>query len=180
MFDTALSAAVGQVEVTIANIQAIANTTLPAAETDVTTKSNGFRSLTLPPDKFGDVPIARALAEQHQAAHKVFVETVEGVIKDLQEFRQNLLDSMKAHENTDDSVHSTLTALGARYRDHTYHSDENWKRERQAQGDKLATNSEATHATDVAGTTGTEPGTDTGAQTDGQTADPAPTNDRGF
>ena len=176
MFDTALSAAVGQVEVTIANIQDIANTTLPAAETDVTTKSSWFRSLTLPPDKFGDVPVARALAEQHQAAHKVFVETVEGVIKDLQEFRQNLLDSMKAHENTDDSVHSTLTALGARYRDHTYHSDQAWQRERKAQGDHLATNSEGTHAAHAAGTTGT----DTGAQTDGQAADPAPSSDRGF
>jgi hypothetical protein len=173
MFDTALVAAVGQVEVTIEKIQAIANSTLPDAETDVTTKSHGFRSLTLPPDAFGEVPIARALGAQHEAAHQVFVETVEGVIKDLQEFRQNLLDSMKAHENNDDAVHGILTALSSRYQGHHYHSDENWLRGRREQGTKLETDNDVTPSANDAGQDGTS--------TEGQTApDVTPPNDRDF
>ena len=166
MWDSGLIAAVGQVEVTIDKIQRIANTTLPDAESDVTSKSHGFRDLTLSTDSFGEVPAARALGQQHQAAHQVFVETVQGVIADLQEFRQNLLDSMKAHESNDDAVHATLLALGNRYHDHTYHSDQNWMRGRREQGAHLQTQGQATPAADDTGAGPDSPGT-TGAGPDG-------------
>lgn len=129
--------AVDRVEVAIDKVTAIANAKLPGVESEVTQTSTDFRNLTLEQASFGHDPFAQALARQHQAAHEVFVKTVQGVITDLQEFRQKLLDSMKAHENTDDSVHAALVSLGRKYDGHTYHSNENWERARREQGANL-------------------------------------------
>ena len=132
-----IGAAVHTVDVAIDKVTAIANAKLPGVESEVTQTSTDFRNLTLEQASFGEDPLALELAKQHQAAHEVFVETVQGVITDLQEFRQKLLDSMKAHENNDDSVHAALISLGKKYDGHTYHSDENWERARREQGDNL-------------------------------------------
>jgi len=140
MFDSAaVGAAVGAVEVTIEKVTAIANAALPQAESEVTSSTTGFRNLSLSPGSFGDVPLAQELGQQHEAAHRVFVETVEGVLQDLQEFRQKLLDSMKSHANTDDAAHAALLALGRTYDGHQFHSDENWNRGRQEERERLET-----------------------------------------
>jgi hypothetical protein len=132
-----MGTAVGAIDVAISRVTAIANSVLPSAESEVTTASTSFRNLTLPPASFSEVPLAQQLGEQHQAAHQVFRDTVEGVIDDLVEFRQKLLDSMKSHENNDDAVHAALASLGRRYDGHVYHSQENYERARQEQGDRL-------------------------------------------
>lgn len=132
-----MGAAVGLIDVAIANVTAIANSTLPGAESEVTTTTTDFRNLTLPVSAFSEVPLAQQLGQQHQAAHQVFKLTVDGVIDDLVEFRQKLLDSMKSHQSTDDSAHAALSALGRRYHGHVYHSQENYVRALKEQGDRL-------------------------------------------
>lgn len=172
-----VSSAVNSVEVAIDKVTAIANAKLPGVESEVTQASTDFRNLTLEQASFGHDPLAQALAKQHQAAHEVFVETVQGVITDLQEFRQKLLDSMKAHENTDDAAHAALVALGRKYDGHTYHSHENYERARREQGENLGTPVEpapapqdtpdgAVPATGETTTTDSPaPSTDTGSET---------------
>lgn len=136
----ALTEAVGIVDVAIDRVTAIANAKLPGAEDEVTSSTSEFRSFTPDTSSFSEVPLAQELAHQHRAAHQVFVETIDGVIADLQEFRQTLLDSMRAHENTDDAAHAALLSLGRSYQDdHEFHSDQNYDQGRQEQGDKLRT-----------------------------------------
>lgn len=136
----ALTEAVGIVDVAIDRVTAIANAKLPGAEDEVTTSTSEFRSFTPDTSSFSEVPLAQELALQHQAAHQVFVETIDGVIADLQEFRQTLLDSMKAHENTDDAAHAALLSLGQTYQDdHEFHSERNYEQGRLEQGNHLLT-----------------------------------------
>ncbi len=136
----ALTEAVGIVDVAIDRVTAIANAKLPGAEDEVTSSTSEFRSFTPDTSSFSEVPLAQELAQQHQAAHQVFVETVDGVIADLKEFRQRLLDSMKAHENTDDAAHAALLSLGRAYEgDHEFHSEQSYEQGRQEQGDNLRT-----------------------------------------
>src|SRR6476620_6112829 len=92
-----LAASVHTVEVTIEAIRDIANSTLPKAETDAAHS--------------GTSPLGKELGHQHKGAHEVFVETIEGTIKDLQDFRQKLLDAMNNHENTDDAAQQLLLGI---------------------------------------------------------------------
>jgi hypothetical protein len=184
MFDTAaVGAAIGAVEVTIEKVTAIAQTALPQAESEVTTSSTGFRNLSVSLGSFGDVPLAQELAQQHEAAHRVFVETVEGVLKDLQEFRQKLLDSMKSHSNTDDAAQAALLALGRKYDGHQFHSDENWNRSRQEQAESLETShgGSAPQPHDSGAGAPTGPGTEAGgAQPEPAVAEQPPTEHGAF
>ncbi len=50
------------------------------------------------------------------------METINGTIKDLQDFRQKLLDAMDNHESTDDAAQDMLLSISKKYDGHTYHS----------------------------------------------------------
>lgn len=171
----ALTEAVGIVDVAIDRVTAIANAKLPGAEDEVASSTSEFRSFTPDTSSFSEVPLAQELAHQHQAAHQVFVETVDGVIADLKEFRQRLLDSMKAHENTDDAAHAALLSLGRTYEDHHhFHADQSYDQGRQEQATKLATSQSGatgTHVLDSVSTPAQQDGAD--AQVPTQPAAPA-------
>lgn len=132
-----MGTAVGAVDVTISRVVAIANAKLPGAEDDVSTHARAFQDMPVTVADFGDVPDARELGEQHEAARQVFEETIQGVLRDLREFRAALLECMKNHEATDDSVQSALLALGSRYAGHRYHSAEDNRESRREQGSRL-------------------------------------------
>lgn len=132
-----MGAAVGAVDVTISRVTAIANAKLPGAEDDVTTHARAFRSMPVTAADFGDVPIAQELAEHHEAARAVFDDTIQGVLRDLKEFRAALLECMKNHEATDDSVQTALLSLSSRYTGHRYHSTQDNRQSRREQGSRL-------------------------------------------
>ena len=54
------------------------------------------------------------------------METIEGTIKDLQDFRQKLLDAMKSHESTDDAAQQVLLGISKKYDGHEYHSSQQY------------------------------------------------------
>src|SRR6476659_9593286 len=110
-----LAASVHTVEVTIDAIRDIANSTLPKAETDASHSGTSFKNLSLDVAAFGASPLGKELGHQHKGAHEVFVETIDGTIKDLQDFRQKLLDAMNNHENTDDAAQQLLLGISKRY-----------------------------------------------------------------
>ncbi len=132
-----MGAAVGAVDVTISRVTAIANAKLPGAEDDVTTHARAFRDMPVTVADFSQVPAAQELGEHHEAARQVFDETIQGVLSDLKEFRAALLECMKNHEATDDSVQTALLSLGSRYADHHYHSTRNNRESRIEQGSRL-------------------------------------------
>jgi hypothetical protein len=137
--DMALAAAAHDVEVTIDAIREIANSTLTKAETDASHSSSSFKNLTLDVSAFGASPLGKELGHQHQGAHEVFVETIEGTIKDLQDFRQKLLDAMKNHESTDDAAQQLLLSISKKYDGHTYHSSQSYDQARHDQAENLTT-----------------------------------------
>ncbi|MEO5653836.1 MAG: hypothetical protein ABIN79_06920 [Marmoricola sp.] len=129
--------AAGQVQVVIAEIEAIARKSLPAAEDDASLATQDFRNLELDPSSFGEVPIARNLGIQHGAAHEVFVSTVDAVLQDLRDFAATLSASMKAHQATDEGVHSALAAVSVQYRDHGSKAAKEFEKKLIEQGDAL-------------------------------------------
>ena len=69
----------------------------------------------------------------------MFVETIDGTIKDLQDFRQKLLDAMKNHESTDDAAQQLLLSISKKYDGHTYHSSQSYDRALHDQAENLTT-----------------------------------------
>ena len=132
------AAAAGAVEVTIERIQQIANTQVAAMADNARSQEQAFRNLDVSASAFSEVPEARALAEQHRAAQQVFAETIKGILTDLEEFRDALVVSARAHESTDDAAYAALTALGNRYTStEALHSEESYQGERAEQGEAL-------------------------------------------
>lgn len=164
----AISDAVGVVDVAIDRVTAIANAKLPGAEDEVTQSTRAFRDFTPPTTSFGEVPLAQELARQHHAAHQVFVETVDGVIADLRDFRQKLLDSMKSHQNTDDAAHAALLSLSRSYdANHTFHAEQVYDQGRAEQGANLRTSHDGAPTQSDSGAQTTQPAPE---------ADPAPSS----
>jgi hypothetical protein len=100
--DVPAGAISGQIEITIEAIRRIARENMTAMQDNAEGQSRDFRTLDLPPSAFGQVPIAQTVGAQHQAAHEVFMTTIDGVIADLQHFASNLEASCAAHEATDE------------------------------------------------------------------------------
>lgn len=130
--------AAGAVEVTIERIQQIANTQVAAMAENARSQERAFRNLDVSASAFSEVPEARALAEQHRAAQQVFAETIKGILTDLEEFRDALVLSARAHESTDDAAYAAMTALGSRYTStEALHAHEQYQGERAEQGEAL-------------------------------------------
>lgn len=130
--------AAGAVEVTIDRIRQIANTQVATMAENTRSQEQAFRNLDVSASAFSEVPEARALAEQHRAAHQVFVETINGILTDLELFRDALVGSAQAHESTDDAAYAALTALGSRYTSpDALHSEASYEGERAEQGEAL-------------------------------------------
>ena len=168
--DMALAAAAHDVEVTIDAIREIANSTLTKAETDASHSSTSFKNLTLDVSAFGASPLGKELGHQHLGAHEVFVETITGTIKDLQDFRQKLLDAMANHESTDDAAQDMLLSISKKYDGHTYHSSQSYDRALHDQAQNLTTSSASDQATR---STAVPPPTSDGAPTPATPAEPS-------
>lgn len=100
--DVPAGAVSGQIEITIDAIRRIARDNMTAMQDNATSQSSDFRALDLPPSAFGQVPIAQTVGQQHQAAHQVFMDTIDGVIADLETFAANIEASCNAHEAADE------------------------------------------------------------------------------
>ena len=137
--------AIETIEVTISAVLEIANS-LSDAETDVNHASTSFKNLTLDVGAFGHSPLGQELGHQHRGAHEVFVETIQGVVADLRDFQQNLRDSMKSHEATDDSAEALLLGLAKKYDGHTYNADANYDQGLHDQAENLTTSNTHTPA----------------------------------
>lgn len=127
-------AAAQQIEMTIQAVKDIANQTMGELETRASDSRTKFQALDLPARAFGEVPLGLALARHHDAAHQVFLETINGVVKDLEDFAQKLRDTASSNEARDEEVETALVALGNRYQDHNFQADENYDRTVVAQG----------------------------------------------
>ncbi|HET8604855.1 MAG TPA: hypothetical protein VFM09_13070 [Marmoricola sp.] len=163
---------VGQaLQITIEAIEQIAKSTMAELQHTADSTTSGFRSHKLPAAAFSPVPKAQQLAEQQDAAHDVFVRTIEGVLADLRDFQANLLACAKAHAGTDDGVQGTLQALGERYRDHRFHADTAFETSRAHEGRKLHGTGVARGATPEPAATGPATAPATGPATGPATAD---------
>lgn len=112
------------IDMAIQDIMDIANTYVARLE-DVADRQAGqpMRDLKVERSAYSQVPAAQRLGAQHEAAQEVFLATVEGVIQDLADFKQRLVDSAASMERQDQTAQEAFTALGRRYRDHTFASD---------------------------------------------------------
>lgn len=140
MSPAARADAAAAVEVTIERIQQIANSQVSAMADTAREQERAFRNLDVGEGAFGQVPAAQQLGQQHRAAQQVFAETIKGILTDLEEFRDALVASAKAHESTDDAAYAALSALGSRYTSgNALHSKQSYEGELAQQGSALAT-----------------------------------------
>ena len=116
------------ISVTIHRIEQIAKSVVERAEQDAASSHQGFQDTPVSMSSYGDVPLARDIGEMHRAAHLIFLDTVQGVVDDLKHFQSNLLDSAKAHQDTDDAAYATLSALGRTYEHYSFRSRSNWEK----------------------------------------------------
>ena len=129
---------------------------------------------------FGQVPKAQHLATHQEAARKVFVDTYQGVITDLENFRANLLACAEAHQANDESVQAGLLAISARANPRAFASNREYTHSREEHGKQLGQGHDAT--ADGSGTPSAAAGaddprtdTETSAQSGGAGHADAPT-----
>jgi hypothetical protein len=127
-----------QVSMVIDEVRRIAHKTMG----DLTDKAGHHRSTfgsaaKLDHGVFGQVEKAQHFATHQEAARQVFVDTYQGVIKDLETFRENLLACAEAHEANDESVQAGLLALSNRIDSHALASTRENKASREKHGAQL-------------------------------------------
>jgi hypothetical protein len=128
----------GQVEMAIEEVLEIAKSTVSQIEDAAESKAaRPFRDMEVDRGAFSEVPAAQALAGQHDAAKQVFLETVEGLVADLAEFKQRLLDSAATMEANDQSAEEMLTRLGRSYEGHSFVSDVRYESSRGTHAESL-------------------------------------------
>lgn len=116
----------GQFEMTADAVRDIANRAMESTRSRTERKAHDFGDIDLPPAAFGGWPEGRRLGRHHDGAHQVLLETINGVVADLEEFAANLRATADSAEAQDEQVEAALVSLGRRYRDHTFHSDANY------------------------------------------------------
>jgi hypothetical protein len=130
-----------QIRMTIDALRDIAHSKLPGLQSDAALARDRFRSLQLPSAAFSDYPQAQAVGSQHEGAHEVFVDTINGVIDDLAAFEQRLRDSVASAEATDEQVESAMVALGNSLSQpgHAFASARGYQRGNRAHDEELST-----------------------------------------
>ncbi len=116
----------GQFEMTADAVRDIANRAMESTRSRTERKAHDFGDIDLPPAAFGGWPEGRRLGRHHDGAHQVLLETINGVVADLEEFAANLRATADTAEAQDEQVEAALVSLGRRYREHTFHSDANY------------------------------------------------------
>jgi hypothetical protein len=169
--------AANEIEMTIAEIRRIADETMASMQSTAESETRSFSNLKVPVSAFGGTPQGKTLGRQHEAAHEVFVQTIEGVIADLREFQRNLRACADSHEDTDEAAKAALTALGRSYARHTYRSAYNYDRGRGENKHDLAVPGQGGGETRLNDSGVEVPATDAPAPTDAPTDAPtgAPT-----
>lgn len=70
-----------------------------------------FRNLTLDASMFGGVEKASAVVRLHETAHRVMVDTLDGVEQDLLHFGTSLREAVRGHEQADELSSAALQRL---------------------------------------------------------------------
>lgn len=73
-----------------------------------------FREMPSSRHMFGTTPEGQSLSGQVTAAHEVYLETVRGVVADLERFRGNLVDSIKKAKDADQGAEDAMRRLARR------------------------------------------------------------------
>ena len=107
----------GEINVLIEEIEAIAQQTRGYIRTDAEQGATTFANATLDAGAFAGIPPGLEFHAQQQAAHQVFVETINGVVADLEQFGETLAANAASHRAVDESNADTLTAMEARQAD---------------------------------------------------------------
>ncbi|MGH3368270.1 MAG: hypothetical protein ACRDOY_13835 [Nocardioidaceae bacterium] len=113
---------------TIDELRSIADSKLPGLKDDVGRSRDQFRNLHLGAGTFSDFPEAQVVARRHEGAHAVYVDTISGVIADLEDLEHRLRASVASAEATDEEVEASLVALGNRLSQrHAFASDTSYR-----------------------------------------------------
>ena len=127
----------GEIRIVIDEIRAIANSDVSQGQTEATTAKTAFQGHTIPASAFS--PLAAGIAAQQDAVHQVFVETIQGVVSDLETFYDNLIACADNHDSTDGMNQQALLALNRRMEGHKWRSNSAYDRSRQEAGSALPT-----------------------------------------
>ena len=100
----------GEIELLIDEIVQIAKDMQGYVSEDADTAASAFQSAKINASAFADIPPGMEFFTQQQAAHQVFVETIKGVVADLQQFGETLQGNAENHRAVDESNADTLTA----------------------------------------------------------------------
>ena len=148
-------AAAGQVKMVIDEVRDIAHRTMSHLTDQAGHHKSTFGSAAkVDHAAFGQVPKAQDFAAHQEAARQVFLDTYQGVIQDLENFRTNLLECADAHQANDESVQAGLLALSRRVDRNALAANQDYQASRHAHGDRLAP---ARHDTEQDGGTPSDP-----------------------
>lgn len=122
----AVQAVAKELDMSIADINAIADGEVATAGTYGSGAKEKIQGVEVAAGDFSDFPAARAFGEQHSAAQQVFLETLSGVVTDLESFKRNLKKSAEDAEQQDQNAKQMLTSLGERSHGQSYESTQNF------------------------------------------------------
>lgn len=100
----------GEIELLIDEIEAIAKQMQGYIAGHAKSSAGEFADATLDASAFNGIPPGLAFFTQQQAAHEVFVQTINGVVADLEQFGETLAANAASHRAVDESNAETLTA----------------------------------------------------------------------
>lgn len=139
LIEGSVAAAADHIQMTIDELKNIANSKMPGIQDDASRSRDKFRNMALSAGAFSEFPAAQALERQHEGVHEVFIDTINGVIADLESFQQKLRESVGSAEATDEQVEASLVALGRRLssNEHVYRSEHDYTRSNKEHYDDL-------------------------------------------
>ena len=106
-----------EINILIEEIENIAAQTQGYIRDDAHDSATSFANVTLAAGAFAGIPQGVEFHAQQEAAHTVFVETINGVVADLETFGATLAANAASHRAVDESNADTMTAMEARRAD---------------------------------------------------------------
>ena len=99
-----------EINLLIDEIEAIAKQTRGYIAGHAAKSGTSFANSTLDAGAFAGIPAGMSFHGQQDAAHQVFVETINGVVADLEQFGETLAANAASHRAVDESNADTMNA----------------------------------------------------------------------
>lgn len=96
------AASAQEIRLTIEEIRNIANGVMAELQDRAGGRRESMSSVDIDPAAFGQTAVAQQMGQTAAAAHDVFLGTVRGIVRVLEQYQQNLIDTVNTYAAADD------------------------------------------------------------------------------